>query len=86
MAQTPVIAFLNSLINVNTGTPTPGAPNPGVGLFIGNQTTRAGVLGEVSNIVAIGSIYLSTAGKQYLKVANAGANTDWQRVTTTAVD
>jgi hypothetical protein len=52
----------------------------------GTQTTRALVRAEVGDVPAIGSLYLSTAGKLYLKVANAAADTDWQRVTTTAAD
>lgn len=60
-------------------------PN-GVQIISGTQTTRAGVLAEVGTSPAIGSIYASTAGKQYVKVANANAATDWQRVTATAAD
>jgi len=52
----------------------------------GTQTTRQTVRAEVSDAPAIGSLYLSTAGKLYLKVANGAADTDWQRVTTTAAD
>jgi hypothetical protein len=58
----------------------------GIYLYAGAQTTRAAVLAEVGAGGAIGSTYYSTAGKQYVKVANAGANTDWERVTTTAAD
>lgn len=52
----------------------------------GVQTTRQNVRAEAGDVCAIGSLYLSTAGKLYLKVANAAADTDWQRVTTTAAD
>ena len=55
-------------------------------VFVGASTTRAAVLAECGASAAIGAIYLSTAGKQYVKVANAAASTDWQRVTTTAAD
>lgn len=55
-------------------------------IYVGAQTTRAGVRGEVGNTPVVGSAYLSSAGKMYLKVANAAATTDWQRVTTTAAD
>jgi hypothetical protein len=81
MSTIPVVAYLNNLV-------TPGTipVTNGIAIFIGSQTTRAGVYGEVVNTAAIGSIYLSTAGKQYLKVANAKASTDWQVVTTTAAD
>lgn len=81
MAQPPVVAWVNTLVNSNNP--------PGVGIFIGGQTTRAGVIGEIDNTCAIGSQYMSTAGKQYVKVANTTPTpvaTDWQRVTTTAAD
>jgi hypothetical protein len=55
-------------------------------VFVGVSTTRAAVLAECGEAAAIGAIYLSSAGKQYLKVANAAANTDWQKVTATAAD
>jgi hypothetical protein len=52
----------------------------------GASTTRDTVRADAGTDYAIGSIYLSTAGKMYLKVANAGATTDWQKVTATAAD
>lgn len=57
----------------------------GLTIGYGSASTRAAVLAAYPS-VAIGSIYLSTAGKMYLKVANAAASTDWQRVTATAAD
>lgn len=62
-----------------------------VRVFNGSNTTRATVRAEVDALVAhasvaIGSVYFSSAGKIYLKVADAVADTDWQRVTTSAVD
>lgn len=69
-------------------------PNGGIALvnaagkglfFTGACTTRATVLSEAKN-AAIGAIYTSSAGKQYIKVANAAAATDWARVTATAAD
>ena len=65
-----------------TGLPLAGT----VGSFGGAQTTRAAVRAEVGDSPAIGSRYFSTAGKMYLKVANGPADTDWQRVTTSAAD
>ena len=55
-------------------------------LISGSAATRAAV--ETAFPAApIGSIYVSTdAGRVYVKVTDAGANTDWQRVTTTAAD
>lgn len=63
----------------------------GATTFTGAATTRAALRAEVDAKispanVAIGSPYFSTAGKMYLKVANAGADTDWERVTTSAAD
>ena len=55
-------------------------------IVAGDNTTRLAVYTEVPSDFSIGSIYMSTAGKIYLKVANAGANTDWQKVTTSAAD
>ena len=55
-------------------------------LISGTAATRQAV--ETAFPAApIGSIYVSTdAGRVYVKVTDAGAATDWQRVTTTAVD
>ena len=59
----------------------------GVTIIKGSASTRLGVNTEIGSTGSNGSIYLSTAGKIYLKVANTGVATDdWQRVTTTAVD
>ena len=55
-------------------------------VFVGASTTRAAVYAEAGAAAAIGAIYLSSAGKQYIKVANAAAAPDWQRVTATAAD
>lgn len=56
-------------------------------IFSGNASTRAAVNTQVGTTGSNGSIYLSTAGKIYLRVDVTGtATTDWQRVTTTAVD
>lgn len=52
----------------------------------GAQTTRAAVRSEIGDAAAIGSYYLSSAGKAYLKVTNVPGDTDWQRVTTSAAD
>lgn len=61
----------------------PGGPV----VFTGAATTRADVNNQVGTAGSNGSIYLSTAGKMYLRVNGTGvAATDWQRVTTTAVD
>lgn len=58
----------------------------GACLYSGAQTTRDTVRGEVGLTGAIGSLYLSSAGKLYVKVANADATADWEKVTSTAAD
>jgi len=58
----------------------------GAVLYFGAQTTRDTVRTEVGLGGTVGSLYLSSAGKLYLKVANANATTDWQLVTATAAD
>ncbi len=55
-------------------------------VYTGSATTRAAVRSQAGTQGAIGSVYLSSAGKMYVKVAAAAADTDWQRVTTTAAD
>lgn len=55
-------------------------------IYTGAQTTRDTVRAEVGTGGAIGSVYFSSAGKIYLKVANAGATADWAKVTTSAAD
>lgn len=56
----------------------------------GDAATRAAALAEcpatAPDSIGIGSIYLSTTGVVYVRVAAAGAATDWQKVTTTAAD
>ena len=55
----------------------------------GSAATRLAVLNELDggpSKPAVGSIYISTTGVWYGRVANAGANTDWQKFTTTAAD
>lgn len=58
----------------------------GQGLFYtGACTTRATVRAEAKN-AGIGALYASSAGKIYQKIANAGADADWVKVTATAAD
>jgi hypothetical protein len=58
--------------------------NPGI--YAGHCTTRATVLAQVGNSPAVGSLYLSSQGKLYVKAANNGAAADWEKVTQTAAD
>jgi hypothetical protein len=60
-------------------------PN-GPEIFFGPATTRAALRAQVGREPLIGSLYVSTAGKLYVKTANANADTDWQKVTSTAAD
>jgi len=55
-------------------------------VFHGDKTTRATLRAEVGTAGAEGSLYLSSAGKLYVKAAAAGADTDWEKVTQTAAD
>jgi hypothetical protein len=55
-------------------------------IYVGAQTTRDTVRAEVGLLGAIGSVYFSSAGKIYLKVANADATADWAKVTSSAAD
>src|SRR6266496_1769467 len=70
--STPVMSFVNSLVNNNIP--------PGVGFFIGGQSTSAGIIGEIDNACTVGSQYNSTAGKIFIKMSNTipPSNTDWQ--------
>ena len=69
--------------NVDGSSALPG----GLVIFTGSATTRAAVNTQVGIAGSNGSVYLSTAGKMYLRVNGTGvATTDWQRVTTTAAD
>ena len=87
--NTPVHIVVNSntattwTYGTDGSTTLPGGPI----VFTGNATTRAAVNAQIGAAGSNGSIYLSTAGKMYLRVDGTGtAATDWQRVTTTAVD
>lgn len=55
-------------------------------IYAGAQVTRDTVRAEVGTAGGIGSIYCSTGGKVYIKVANADATADWQLVTASAAD
>jgi len=94
--NTTVTGFINvSTYGTFGGTVNAGSLNissntinlNGVTIIRGDASTRLGVNTQIGSTGSNGSIYLSTAGKIYLKVANTGVATDdWQRVTTTAVD
>ena len=61
----------------------------GVQVRSGASTTRAAVLAETDdgfNNPPVGSLYLSTAGKGYIRVAENGAAADWEKITTSAAD
>jgi hypothetical protein len=50
--------------------------------FIGGAVSAAAVYAEILATGATGSTYQSTAGGFYFQVANAGAASDWETVTT----
>lgn len=54
-------------------------------IFAGVATTRAAVRAEVGDECAAGSVYHS-ADRMYIKIAAAGADADWYRVTATNAD
>ena len=55
-------------------------------IFTGSAANGDAVYAEVGAKDATGSIYLTTAGALYVQVANAGAATDWHKVTVTDAD
>jgi len=59
--------------------------NDGPAIYFGGLTTRAEVLAATTGATK-GSMYFTTAGKSYIKVAVAGEETDWQKVTSSAAD
>lgn len=64
----------------------------GIWLMDGTADTRAKVRADGGDDAPIGSVYFSntggatTAPKVYFKIANAGANADWERNVTAAAD
>jgi hypothetical protein len=55
----------------------------GAKVFTGSAANETAVYAEVGTVDATGSIYISTAGGLYVQVADAGADADWQKVTST---
>ena len=72
----PAVAYLKGEARLSNGQE----------IYTGSASTRDAVRAQAGSQGAVGSLYLSSAGKAYLKVANAGATADWERVTTTAAD
>lgn len=58
----------------------------GAKIFTGSAANGNAVYSEVGSKDATGSIYISTAGALYIQVANAGAESDWYKVTATNAD
>lgn len=58
----------------------------GAMIFSGTATTGDLIYAEVGAYDATGSLYITTNGALYVQVANAGAATDWYKVTTTDAD
>lgn len=55
-------------------------------IFTGTANGENAVYTEVGAYDGIGSVYFSTVGKIYIQVANAGANTDWETVTSASAE
>lgn len=75
----------SAVIASQTVTTITSAEGPKV--YFGGETTRADVLAATTG-AEVGSVYFSTAGKAYIKVADSAepAETDWQKVTSSAAD
>jgi hypothetical protein len=58
----------------------------GAKIFSGSAANGNAVYAEVGTKDATGSIYISTVGAIFIQVANAGAATDWYKVTATDAD
>jgi hypothetical protein len=64
----------------------------GTRIYTGSAATRAAVRAQVGDSAPIGSLYVgstavgTTKPNLYVKVLNAGANTDWERIVTQASD
>lgn len=62
------------------------AGGTGFQIYSGDSGTRDDIRAEVGTAGGIGSLYCSTTGELFFKVANEDATTDWELVTTTAAD
>jgi hypothetical protein len=54
--------------------------------FMGDLATRATIRAQVGDLVGMGSLYFSTNGEAFIKVAGAGADTDWEVINHAAAD
>jgi hypothetical protein len=83
--NTTAVQVGNSTVGFTANSTTVSLAN--VTIFTGSANTRTDVLSQVGNTSSNGSMYLSTAGKMYLKVNSTGVSSvDWQKVTTSAAD
>lgn len=61
-------------------------------IYTGSAATRAAVRAQVTDVAPVGSVYVGTGAvgttkpNFYIKVLNAAADTDWERVVTAATD
>jgi hypothetical protein len=82
-------AYYTNVIDMSSATVTTAGAQVrftnGACIFVGSLTTRDTVRAAVGTC-SIGSIYLSSAGKMYLKVANNAATADWALVSHTDAD
>ena len=54
--------------------------------FMGHLATRAAIRAQVGDLLGMGSMYFSSAGEAYIKVAGATADTDWEVISHAALD
>ena len=78
--------YFNSAPFANTFAQSDIRVSSGAKIFTGSAANGDAVYAEVGAKDATGSLYITTAGKLYVQVANAGAATDWELVTTTDAD
>ena len=75
----------SGVVKAKSVTITTVSSTAGPKVYFGGETTRADVLAATTG-AGVGSVYFSTAGTAYIKVASAAAETDWQKVTSSAAD
>ncbi|MHA2371069.1 MAG: hypothetical protein ACXADX_19810, partial [Candidatus Hodarchaeales archaeon] len=60
------------------------AQSRNMGIYIGDKSTSAAVFAQCPATAALGSLYISTAGKLFIRNNNAGAAADWPEFDSTA--
>jgi hypothetical protein len=62
------------------------AQNRSVQVYFGDLGTRAAIRAAKGDLIGMGSLYVSTTGDIFIKVAGATADTDWEVVSHVAAD